>query len=93
MHKYGYVAKLAHHITRMTAPHDVCIMRECLHNDACMLNKIIENTEIYYSNTVQFQIAIQLQNIEKLKTIVYNYLESSVDGQSVQSHLRIQWVS
>jgi len=85
------VAKLALHNTSMTVPHDVSIMQECLQNDAWMLNKITENNDIYCSNTLQIKIAIQLQNIEKLKTIVYNYLESSVDAQRVHTVLSSTW--
>ena len=81
------MAKLAHHNTSMTAPHDVLMMQECLQNDACMFDKITEINNAYSSNTLQFAIAIQLENLQKLKTIVYNYLEGSVDGQRVQSLL------
>jgi len=81
------VAKLAHHTTSMAVPLDVCIMKECLQNDAWMLDKITGNHDVYSSNTLQFVFAIQLENIEKLKTIVYNYIASSIDGQSVQSVL------
>ena len=85
------MAKLAHQTTSMTVPHDVSIMQECLQNDAWMLNTITENNDIYFCNTLQFKYAIQLENIGKLKTIVYNYLESSVDGQSVQTLLSSTW--
>ena len=70
-----------------TMQHDLSIMKECLQDDPWLLKKITEDYHVYSANTLQFKIAIQLENIEKLKTIVYNYLESSIDGQSVQSVL------
>jgi hypothetical protein len=51
------------------------------------MDKITEGNHVSTTNTMQYKIAIQVQNIQKLTKIVYSFVNSNIDGQSVQTVL------